>query len=126
MEVNRDQGLGVAGKVREGVGGAPPGAGIALLGLAFKPNTDDMREAPSVELAEQFLAGGAAVAAYDPQATAAARAGLGGRISYHASAYEAVEGADAVVLVTEWPEFRALDLRRVKRLMRGDVFVDGR
>src|SRR5947199_64982 len=102
------------------------GACNAMLGLAFKPNTDDMREAPSVELAEQFLAAGARVAAYDPQATATARAVLGERVSYHAGAYQAVEGADAVVLVTEWPEFRALDLRRVKRLMRGDVFVDGR
>src|SRR2546423_13545462 len=110
MEVNRDQGLGVAGKVREGLGGALPGAGIALLGLAFKPNTDDMREAPSVELAEQFLAAGARVAAYDPQATATARAGLGRRISHHASAYHAVAGADAVVLVTEWPGVRAPDL----------------
>ena len=126
MEINRDQRVAVAAKVREGLGGDLPGAGIALLGLAFKPNTDDMREAPSVELAEQFLAAGARVAAYDPQATATARAVLGERVSYHASAYQAVEGADAVVLVTEWPEFRALDLGRVKRLMRGDVFVDGR
>src|SRR5947208_2162593 len=126
MEINRDQRVAVAAKVREGLGGALRGARIALLGLAFKPNTDDMREAPSVELAEQFLAGGASVAGYDPQATAAARAVLGERIGYHASAYAAVDGADAVVLVTEWPEFRALDLGRVKTLMRGAVFVDGR
>ena len=126
MEINRDQRVAVAAKVRAGLGGALRGARIALLGLAFKPNTDDMREAPSVELAEQFLAGGATVAGYDPQATAAARAVLGERIAYHASAYAAVDGADAVVLVTEWPEFRALDLRRVKTLMRGAVFVDGR
>jgi UDPglucose 6-dehydrogenase len=126
MEINRDQRLAVAAKVREGLGGALPGACIALLGLAFKPNTDDMREAPSVDLAEQFLAAGACVAAYDPQATAIARAVLGERVSYHASAYQAVEGADAVVLVTEWPEFRALDLKRVRKLMRGEVFVDGR
>src|ERR671932_119187 len=99
MEINRDQRVAVAAKVREGL---------------------------SVDLAEQFLAAGARVAAYDPQATATARAVLGERVSYHASAYQAVEGADAVVLVTEWPEFRALDLGRVKRLMRGDVFVDGR
>jgi UDPglucose 6-dehydrogenase len=126
MEINCDQRVAVAAKVREGLGGVLRGAHIALLGLAFKPNTDDMREAPSVELAEQFLAGWASVAAYDPQATATARAVLGECVRYHASAYEAVEGADAVVLVTEWPEFRALDLGRVKTLMRGDVFVDGR
>src|SRR5947207_168521 len=94
--------------------------------VSFINEIADMREAPSVELAEQFLAGGATVAAYDPQATSAARAVLGKRISYHASAYAAVDGADAVVLVTEWPEFRALDLGRVKTLMRGAVFVDGR
>jgi UDPglucose 6-dehydrogenase len=124
MEINRDQGVAVAAKVRAGLGGTLDGAVIALLGLAFKPNTDDMREAPSVDLAEQFLAAGARVAAYDPQATA--RAVLGARITYQASAYAAVEGADTVVLVTDWPEFQALDLERVKTLMRGDIFVDGR
>jgi UDPglucose 6-dehydrogenase len=116
----------VAAKVRDGLGGSLNGACIALLGLAFKPNTDDMREAPSVDLAERFLAAGATVAGYDPQATSTARAVLGERICYRTSAYQAAEGADAVVLVTEWPEFRALDLKRVKKLMRGDVFVDGR
>src|SRR5438445_2699439 len=126
MEINRDQRVAVAAKVREGLGGALRGARIALLGLAFKPNTDDMREAPSVDLAEQFLAAGATVAGYDPQATSTARAVLGERIGYRASAYQAAEGADAVVLVTEWPEVPALDRRRVKDLMRGDVFVDGR
>jgi UDPglucose 6-dehydrogenase len=119
MEINRDQRAAVADKVRQGLGGSVSGAHIALLGLAFKPNTDDMREAPSVDLAERFIAGGARVSGYDPQATETARAVLGERITYHASAYEAVAGADAVVLVTEWPEFRALDLQRVKQLMRG-------
>jgi UDPglucose 6-dehydrogenase len=126
MEINDDQRAAVANKVKEGLGGSVEGAHIALLGLAFKPNTDDMREAPSVDLAERFMAEGATVAGYDPQATVTARAVLGDRIDYHGSAYEAVEGADAVVLVTEWPEFRALDLERVKSLMRGAVFVDGR
>ena len=126
MEINSDQRGAVAAKVREGLSGKLDGARIALLGLAFKPNTDDMREAPSVELAEQFLAAGASVAGYDPQAALTARGVLGARIDYAPDAYAAVEGADAVVLVTEWPEFRALDLKRVKRLMRGDIFVDGR
>lgn len=126
MEINSDQRGTVANKVREGLNGDLKGARIALLGLAFKPNTDDMREAPSVELAEQFLAGGATIAGYDPQASHTARAVLGELIDYAPNAYAAVEGADAVVLVTEWPEFRAIDLKRVKRLMRGDVFVDGR
>jgi UDPglucose 6-dehydrogenase len=126
IEINNDQRAIVADKVREGLGGQVQGAHIALLGLAFKPNTDDMREAPSVDLAERFIAGGATVAGFDPQATHTAAAVLGDSITYHSSAYQAVEGADAVVLVTEWPEFRALDLAMVKRLMRGAVFVDGR
>jgi UDPglucose 6-dehydrogenase len=126
MEINNDQRVALANKVSEGLGGSMQGARIALLGLAFKPNTDDMREAPSVDLAERFLAGGATISAYDPQATETSRALLGDRVSYHDSAYQAAEGADAIVLVTEWPEFRALDLKRVKSLMRGSVFVDGR
>jgi len=126
MEINEDQRSYVADKVRDGLGGSAAGKRIALLGLAFKPNTDDMREAPSVDLADRFVVEGATVAGYDPQATETARQMLGDRISYHATAYEAIAGADAVVLVTEWPEFRALDLRRVKDSMRGDVFVDGR
>jgi len=126
MEINSDQRTTVIDKVRQGLGGSLTGARIALLGLAFKPNTDDMREAPSLTLVERFVAEGATVAGYDPQAGETARALLDGQISYAESAYEATEGADAVILVTEWPEFRALDLKRVKGSMRGDVFVDGR
>ncbi len=126
MEINSDQRATVIDKVRQGLGGSLKGARIALLGLAFKPNTDDMREAPSLTLVERFVAEGATVAGYDPQAGETARALLDGQISYAESAYEAVEEADAAVLVTEWPEFRALDLKRVKGSMRGDVFVDGR
>ena len=126
MEINNDQRAALANKVSEGLGGSTHGARIALLGLAFKPNTDDMREAPSVDLAERFLEGGATISAYDPQATETSRALLGDRVSYHESAYQAAEGADAIVLVTEWPEFRALDLKRVKSVMRGSVFIDGR
>jgi len=126
MEINQDQRTAVADKVRAGLSHNLKGARIALLGLAFKPNTDDMREAPSVDLAEQFMAGGATISGYDPQATETARQALGDRISYHTNAYDAVEGADAVVLVTEWPEFRALDFKRIKNSMRANVFVDGR
>jgi UDPglucose 6-dehydrogenase len=126
MEINSDQRLAVAEKVRDSLGGSLRGARITLLGLAFKPNTDDMREAPSVDLARYFLDAGATVAAYDPRAMPTAHTLLGDRLCYHQSVYEAVAGADAVLLVTEWSEFRALDLQRVKHLMRGDVFVDGR
>ncbi len=126
MQINADQRTAVADKVREGLGGSVEGKRIAFLGLAFKPNTDDMREAPSIDLARVFLEGGATIAGYDSQAGTTARAMFGDTISYASNAYEAAEEADAVVLVTEWPEFRALDLKRVKASMRGDVFVDGR
>jgi UDPglucose 6-dehydrogenase len=126
MEINGDQRIAIAEKVSNQLGGALRDKQIALLSLAFKPNTDDMREAPSVDLAERFLSHGARVSAYDPHAMHTARTILGERITYHTSAYDAVAEADAVVLVTEWPEFRALDLMRVKHLMRGDLFMDGR
>jgi UDPglucose 6-dehydrogenase len=98
---------------------------IALLGLAFKPNTDDMREASSLVLASRLQAAGARVRAYDPVAEAEARKLLRG-IEFAGSAAEAIGGADAVVLVTEWPEFAALDLPWVADSMRGNVLVDGR
>ena len=98
---------------------------IALLGLAFKPNTDDMREASSLVLSSRLQAAGAHVRAYDPVAEGEARKLIRG-VDFKASALEAVEGADAVVLVTEWPEFAELDLSEVAAAMRGNVLVDGR
>ena len=98
---------------------------IALLGLAFKPNTDDMREASSLVLSSRLQAAGAHVRAYDPVAEGEARKLIRG-VEFKASALEAVEGADAVVLVTEWPEFAELDLSEVAAAMRGNLLVDGR
>jgi len=98
---------------------------IALLGLAFKPNTDDMREASSLVLSARLQAAGARVRAYDPVAEEEARKLIRG-VSFCGSALEAVDGADAVVLVTEWPEFAELDLAEVASRMRGDVMIDGR
>jgi UDPglucose 6-dehydrogenase len=98
---------------------------IALLGLAFKPNTDDMREASSLVLSARLQAAGARVRAYDPVAEEEARKLIRG-VDFKSSAAEAVEGADAVVLVTEWPEFADLDLAAVASAMRGDLMVDGR
>lgn len=103
------------------------GRTIGLLGLAFKPETDDMRDAPSLTIAEALLAMGARVKAYDPVASGAChRARPELDIVYAESALDCVEGCDAVVLVTEWEEFRALDLGRVAGAMAGDVFIDGR
>jgi UDPglucose 6-dehydrogenase len=101
------------------------GREIALLGLAFKPNTDDMREASSLVLAGRLQADGARVRAYDPVAENAARELLSG-VAFSDSALRAVEGADAVVLVTEWPEFVELDWADVASRMRGDLVIDGR
>jgi UDPglucose 6-dehydrogenase len=98
---------------------------IALLGLAFKPNTDDMREASSLVLSARLQAAGARVRVYDPVAEDEARKLIRG-VEFSGSAADAIDGADAVVLVTEWPEFADLDLREVAASMRGDLLVDGR
>ncbi|HKW06926.1 MAG TPA: UDP-glucose/GDP-mannose dehydrogenase family protein [Candidatus Dormibacteraeota bacterium] len=124
MDINTDQRMLVIDKLRE-ILDELPGRAIGLLGLAFKPNTDDMREAPSVDIAKVLLAAGATVRAYDPAAVERARR-LVPDVEYLGDAYEVADGADALVLVTEWNEFRQLDLRRIKRLMRRPVIVDGR
>ncbi len=102
------------------------GRTIAVWGLAFKPNTDDMREAPSIVLIENLLEAGARVAAYDPEAMKEARKIFGDRISYGKKAYDVVNGADALAIVTEWNEFRRPDLERVKSLLKQPIIVDGR
>jgi UDPglucose 6-dehydrogenase len=106
--------------------GGLKGKVVAVWGLAFKPRTDDMREAPAVALIEALLERGAAVRAYDPKALAAARRTLGERVTLCARSYDAVEGADALVVVTEWSEFREPDFPRIKSLMRRPAIFDGR
>jgi UDPglucose 6-dehydrogenase len=124
MDINNDQRMLVIDKLRE-ILEELPGRVIGLLGLAFKPNTDDMREAPSLDIAKVLIAAGASVRAYDPAAVERARM-LVPDLEYLKDAYEVADGADALVLITEWNEFRQLDLRRVKQLMRRPVMVDGR
>jgi UDPglucose 6-dehydrogenase len=102
------------------------GRTVAVLGLAFKPNTDDMREAKSVEVIERLLELGATVRAYDPVAIPAARRMLPATVAYCESPYEAAAGADAVALVTEWNEFKFLNLERLRGAMRRPVVFDGR
>jgi UDPglucose 6-dehydrogenase len=106
--------------------GSLEGRNFAVWGLAFKPKTDDMREAPSVEVIEGLLAKGAKVAAHDPVAERSARRVLGDRIRYTTVPYEALEGADALFVVTEWNEFRHPDFERMKALMKNPVIFDGR
>jgi UDPglucose 6-dehydrogenase len=99
---------------------------IAVWGLAFKPKTDDMREAPSIPLIEALLTAGATVMAYDPEATKIARGIFGDRIAYASTNYDAIKGADGLVIVTEWNEFRRPDFDRMKTLMRAPIVFDGR
>ena len=124
MEINRDQRMLAVEKLRECLG-TLRGQVIALLGLAFKPNTDDMREAPSIDITRALLRRGATVRGYDPAANARARTVMPD-LECRNSAYAAARGADAVVVVTEWNEFKQLDLGRLKRVMRRPVMVDGR
>ena len=102
------------------------GKTIAVWGLAFKPRTDDMREAPAVPIIEGLLARGAKVQAYDPEAVAVAKGIFGSKIKYAPHAYEALTGADALLIVTEWNEFREPDFARMKKEMKSPVIFDGR
>ena len=102
------------------------GKTIALWGLAFKPRTDDMREAPSIAIVKGVLAHGGRVVAYDPRAERTARMVLDKRVGYASSSYEALKGADGLAIVTEWNEFREPDFVRMRSLMRSPVIFDGR
>ena len=114
----------------DGVFGKGPnslaGKTVAVWGLAFKPRTDDMREAPAVPIIEGLLARGAKVQAYDPEATAVARSIFGSKIKYAPHAYEALTRADALLIVTEWNEFREPDFARMKKAMKTPLILDGR
>ena len=102
------------------------GRTIAVWGLAFKPKTDDMREAPAIAIIKSLLEQGAKVQAYDPEAQRVARGIFGAKISYSLKSYDALKGADALVIVTEWHEFREPDFDRMRKLMRSPVIFDGR
>ena len=123
--INRD----LPGRAIEKLSRASDGLGgkvVALLGLAFKPNTDDLREAPALRLVHELLKGGARVRVYDPVAMDNFRKQVNAPVEYARNAYDAASSADALVLVTEWNEFRELDFGRLKQVMRGNVFVDCR
>jgi len=124
MDINRDQRMLVIDKLRDCLEELDEKV-VGLLGLAFKPNTDDLREAPSLDIARVLLAAGAHVRAYDPAAMEGARVKLPA-VEYTKDAYAVAAGADALVVVTEWNEFRHLDMARVKASMRRPVIVDGR
>jgi UDPglucose 6-dehydrogenase len=110
-------------RVERALGGDVSGKRVGVLGLAFKPNTDDMREAPSIPIIKTLVERGAEVSAFDPVAREQAEQVLSG-IEFADDAYAAANGADALVIVTEWDEFRALDLERIAAALRGKVLVD--
>jgi len=123
VEVNDSRKAAMAGRVRDALGGSVEGKRIGVLGLTFKPNTDDMRDAPSIPLVEGLVAGGAEVVAFDPVGREQAEKVLP-PIAYAESAESVADDADALVVVTEWDEFRALDLDELAGRMRGKVLVD--
>jgi UDPglucose 6-dehydrogenase len=122
VAVNDQRKTRMAQKIIAACGGSVAGKRIAVLGLAFKPNTDDMRDAPSLAIIPALQAAGAEVVAYDPESMEQARLVL--NVEYADGPYACVEGADALVIVTEWNAFRALDLKRVKAALKTPVVVD--
>jgi len=124
MEINLDQRTLFVEKLREVLGGLRDQV-IGILGLAYKPNTDDIREAPAIDVIQSLQQKGARVRAYDPKAMPVLKRLMNG-IHYASDAYDAAAGADALLLVTEWDEFRTLDMERIKKAMRRPVIVDGR
>ena len=123
VKVNESRKRAMGRKVLDALGGEPRGKRAALLGLTFKPNTDDMRDAPAIAIAQTLIDAGVEVFAYDPEGMDQARPMMPG-VVMKLNADEAIEGADAVVIVTEWDAFRALDLARVKRLAKSPLLVD--
>jgi UDPglucose 6-dehydrogenase len=126
QHVNGGQPKRLLEKVLGHFDGTIEGRRIAVWGLAFKPGTDDVRSAPSLALIDLLTQQGAAVVAYDPEATTQAKAALNGRVEYARDQYECVVGADALVLVTEWDHFRTPDWRLMRRLMKSPAIFDGR
>jgi len=125
-DVNDDQKKSMFGKISRHFGGDLMGKRIAIWGLAFKPNTDDMREAPSLVLIDQLLDAGALVISYDPVAMDETRRKIGDKIVYSKDQYEALVDADALVLMTEWSEFRVPRYKVIEKLMTEKVIFDGR
>ena len=123
LAVNAARKKEMAQRVIAACGGSVQGKTIAILGLTFKPNTDDMRDAPSLDIVPTLQAAGATIRAYDPEGMNEARKLLS-NVEFYAGSYQAMQGADALVIVTEWNAFRALDLKRVKAALKSPVVVD--
>lgn len=125
-DVNKKQRQVFINKILNKFGNDLSGKTFAVWGLAFKPKTNDMREAPAITIINALLERGAKVQAYDPKAVESAKEIFGNKITYSKSAYEALNGADCMLLLTEWNEFRRPDFDKIKSLMKGNVIFDGR
>ena len=125
VDVNEKRKVAMAAKVVGACGGSVAGKRIAVLGLTYKPKTDDMRDAPSLVIIPELQAAGAQVVAYDPEGVKMAKPMLPG-VEFFDNAYACLEGADAAVVITEWDEFRALDLARVKAALAKPIVIDMR
>jgi UDPglucose 6-dehydrogenase len=126
MEVNENQKVHLLPKVLSYFNNDLRGKRIAVWGLAFKPNTDDIREAPALKIIEQLIANGAAIIAYDPEAMENVKSEIGAKIAYAENQYDALEDADALLIATEWSEFRTPDFEKMKSLLKNAVIFDGR
>ncbi len=126
MEVNRKQPLHFVKKIMNHYGGSIAGKRFAVWGLAFKANTDDVRESPAFGVIDPLLEAGATVVAYDPEAFEGTRRRYGNRIEYGAGMYPTAAGADALLILTEWSEFRSPDFPRLKESLVEPVIFDGR
>jgi UDPglucose 6-dehydrogenase len=126
MEVNENQKIHLLPKVLSYFNHDLQGKKIAIWGLAFKPNTDDIREAPSLKMIAELTANGATVIAYDPEAMENVKREIGNKISYSDNQYDALEAADALLIATEWSEFRTPDFIKMKSLLKNPVIFDGR
>ncbi len=126
MDVNADQKLKMIEPMKQYFKGNLKGRNIAVWGLSFKPHTDDIREAPAIYNIEALLNAGARVKAHDPEAMGNVKALFGDRIEYYDTAYEAADGADAILIATEWPEFRTPDFEKLSSLLKNKVIFDGR
>jgi len=125
-KVNANQKLHLVEKIKSYYKGDLKGKHIALWGLAFKPNTDDIREAPALSIIDALTTMGATIAAYDPEAMPNVKAQIGDKIKYATSQYEALSGADFLIIATEWSEFRTPDFERIEKEIKNKIIFDGR
>jgi len=125
-KVNANQKLHLVEKIKTYYNGNLAGKHFALWGLAFKPNTDDIREAPALSIIDALTSAGATVTAYDPEAMSNVKGQIGNKINYAENQYQALAGAEALIIATEWSEFRTPDFERMEKEIKHKIIFDGR